>query len=124
MPSLDPRQIAEGFDAGKAAPVTRAAMVLEATLTEAPRAEVPALILADAALAHGRHSARRVFLGGTPPHMVAIVVAKWSAEAALDVEWPADVAALDHRGKALEGGQLAAVEPDGELHKRRAKLIA
>ena len=32
--------------------MNRAVMVLEATLTEAPRAEVPALILADAALAH------------------------------------------------------------------------
>jgi hypothetical protein len=51
LPSLDPRQIAEWFDAGSGAPVSRAAMVLEATLTEAPRAEVPALILADAALA-------------------------------------------------------------------------
>jgi len=33
------------------APVTRVAMVLEAVLTEAPRADVSALILADAALA-------------------------------------------------------------------------
>lgn len=51
LPSLDPRQIAEWFDAGRGAPVRRAAMVLEATLTEAPRAELPALVLADAALA-------------------------------------------------------------------------
>jgi hypothetical protein len=51
LPSLDPRQITEWFDAGRGAPVSHAAMVLEAILTEAPRAEVPALILADAALA-------------------------------------------------------------------------
>jgi hypothetical protein len=51
LPSLDPRQITEWFDAGSGAPVSRAAMVLEAVLTEAPRAEVPALVLADAALA-------------------------------------------------------------------------
>lgn len=51
LPSLDPRQIAEWFDAGSGAPVSRAAMVLEATLTVASsHAEVPALILADAAL--------------------------------------------------------------------------
>ncbi len=37
--------------AGTGAPVTRAAMVLEAVLAEAPRAEVTALILAEAALA-------------------------------------------------------------------------
>ena len=51
VPSLEPRQIAEWFNAGSGAPVSRAAMVLDAVLTEAPRAEVPALILADAALA-------------------------------------------------------------------------
>jgi hypothetical protein len=51
LTSRDPRQIAEWFDAGSGAPMSRAAMVLEAVLTEASRAEVPALILADAALA-------------------------------------------------------------------------
>jgi hypothetical protein len=38
-------------DAGQGAPVARAAMVLEAVLTEEPRAESAALIFADAALA-------------------------------------------------------------------------
>lgn len=52
LPSLDPGQIATWLDARSGPPVNRAVMVLEATLTEAPRAEVPALILADAALAH------------------------------------------------------------------------
>ncbi|QIE48148.1 DUF1403 family protein (plasmid) [Pseudohalocynthiibacter aestuariivivens] len=51
LPTLEPGQIAAWLDAGKGAPVTRAAMVLEAVLSEAPRAEVPALILAEAALA-------------------------------------------------------------------------
>lgn len=43
-------QIADWLDAGQGAPVARAASVLEAVLTDAPRAEVAALILADAAL--------------------------------------------------------------------------
>lgn len=51
LPSLEPCQIAKWLDAGQGAPVTRAAMVLEAVLTEVPRADVPALMLADAALA-------------------------------------------------------------------------
>src|SRR5690606_16225981 len=51
LPSLEPCQIAKWLDAGQGAPVSRAAMVLEAILDEAPRAEVLALILADAALA-------------------------------------------------------------------------
>ena len=51
LPTLEPSQIGTWLDAGRGAPVTRAAVVLEAVLTEAPRAEVPALILADAALA-------------------------------------------------------------------------
>ena len=51
MPAFEPGQVATWLDAGKAAPVTRAVMVLEAVLTEAPRADVPALILADMALA-------------------------------------------------------------------------
>lgn len=44
-------QIAAWRDAGKGAPVTRAATVLETVLMEAPRAEGTALILADATLA-------------------------------------------------------------------------
>jgi hypothetical protein len=48
---LEPDRIATWLDAGQGAPVSRAAMVLEAVLTEAPRAEVAGLILADAALA-------------------------------------------------------------------------
>ncbi|MBR9840567.1 MAG: DUF1403 family protein [Rhodobacteraceae bacterium] len=51
LPALEPGQIATWLDAGKGAPVTRAAMALEAVLREAPRADEAALILADAALA-------------------------------------------------------------------------
>ena len=51
LPTLEPNQIAAWLNTGQRAPVTRAAMVLEAVLTEVPRAEVPSLVLADAALA-------------------------------------------------------------------------
>jgi hypothetical protein len=51
LPTFEPGQIATWLDTGKGVPVTRAAMALEAVLREAPRAEVPALIFADAALA-------------------------------------------------------------------------
>ncbi|MEY8829556.1 DUF1403 family protein [Sedimentitalea sp. XS_ASV28] len=49
LPGIEPGQIAIWLDAGRGAPVTRAAMVLEAVQSDAPRA--PALVLADAALA-------------------------------------------------------------------------
>ncbi|GHG89346.1 hypothetical protein GCM10010961_18950 [Pseudodonghicola xiamenensis] len=51
LPNLEPDQIATWLDAGQGAPVTRAAMVLEAVLREAPRTDVAGLVLADAALA-------------------------------------------------------------------------
>ena len=51
LPELQGDQIARWLDAGQGAPVSRAAMVLEAVLNDAPRAEVPALTLADATLA-------------------------------------------------------------------------
>ena len=51
IPTVSADKIAAWLDAGQGAPVTRAAMVLEVVLKEAPRAEGPALILADAALA-------------------------------------------------------------------------
>ena len=51
LPILEPSQIGTWLDAGKGAPVTRAAAVLELVLMEMPRADIPALILADAALA-------------------------------------------------------------------------
>ena len=51
LPALEASQIGSWLDAGRGAPVARAAMVLEAVLREAPRADVAGLILADAALA-------------------------------------------------------------------------
>lgn len=51
LSAFEPGQIAVWLDAGKGAPVTRAAMALEAVRREAPRADEAALILADAALA-------------------------------------------------------------------------
>ncbi|MDY6859933.1 MAG: DUF1403 family protein [Pseudomonadota bacterium] len=51
LPDLQAERIATWLDAGQGAPVGRAAMVLERVLSEASRAEVPALVLADAALA-------------------------------------------------------------------------
>lgn len=51
LPTFERGQIAAWLDAGQGAPVNRAAMVLEAVLTQAPRADVGALIFADAALA-------------------------------------------------------------------------
>ena len=51
LPGLQGDQIAHWLDAGQGAPVSRAVMVLEAVLNDAPRAEVPALVLADATLA-------------------------------------------------------------------------
>jgi len=51
LPELQTEQIARWLGAGSGALVTRAAAVLEVVLEAAPRAEVPALILADAALA-------------------------------------------------------------------------
>ena len=52
LPTLEPGQIATWLNAGQGAPVSRAARVLEAVLEKAPRAEMPGLVLADAALAH------------------------------------------------------------------------
>jgi hypothetical protein len=51
FPEVDSDRIADWLDSGQGQPVTRAAAVLEVVLEAAPRAEVPALILADAALA-------------------------------------------------------------------------
>lgn len=51
LSAFEPDRIARWLDAGQGSPVTRAAMVLEAVLREAPRADVAGPILADAALA-------------------------------------------------------------------------
>lgn len=51
LPSFEAERLAARLDRGQGAPVSRAADVLESVLEEAPRADVAALILADAALA-------------------------------------------------------------------------
>lgn len=51
LPGHAPEQIAEWLDAGTGGPVARAAMVLEAVRSDAPRDETAALVLADAVLA-------------------------------------------------------------------------
>jgi hypothetical protein len=51
FPEVDLDRIADWLDSGQGQPVPRAAAVLEVVLEAAPRAEVSALILADAALA-------------------------------------------------------------------------
>lgn len=51
LPQVDAAQIAVWLDASPAAPIARAALVLEAVLMDVPRADAAALILADATLA-------------------------------------------------------------------------
>lgn len=51
LPEIEAATIADWLDGGRGAPITRAATVLEDVLTQAPRADVAGLILADAALA-------------------------------------------------------------------------
>lgn len=51
LPAIEPEQIATWMAVGQGGPVNRAAAVLEAVLRDAPRADVAALILADATLA-------------------------------------------------------------------------
>ena len=51
FPAIEPGRIAEWLDAGQGPPISWAATVMEAVLTEVPQQEVAALYLADAALA-------------------------------------------------------------------------
>lgn len=51
LPGIEAGSIGDWLGAGQGGPVARAAMVLEAVLTEAPRMDILAPILADAALA-------------------------------------------------------------------------
>jgi hypothetical protein len=50
LPKCAPAQIGEWLDPDAGTPIMRAAQVLEMVLTQSPRAEIPGLILADAAL--------------------------------------------------------------------------
>lgn len=52
LPKLNPMQAALWLEAGQGGAITRAAQVIEAVLTDTPRADTTALIMADATLAH------------------------------------------------------------------------
>lgn len=110
FPSVKPEQIAAWLDAGKGAPVTRAAMVLEAVLREAPRADVEGLILADTALAQA--------LGWG--HLVPLLAA--SLKRADLRKHGDDLRLASHR--ALISSAIAAVRQAADLVCRAAHLKA
>lgn len=110
LPALEPAQIGTWLDAGSGAPVTRAAMVLETVLTAAPRADVPALILADAALAQS--------LGWD--HLVPLLAAGLK-RADLNKQGD-DIRYACHR--ALITSSIAAVRQAADLARRVAHLNA
>ncbi|MBY6092971.1 DUF1403 family protein [Maritimibacter alkaliphilus] len=110
LPGAAPGQIATWLDAGRGAPVTRAAMVLKAVLSEAPRATTPALVLADAALAQA--------LGW--PHLVPLLAAGLKRA---DLRKQGDDLRLAcHR--ALIGSGSEAVRLSADLTRRAAHLTA
>ncbi|MBN8189800.1 DUF1403 family protein [Salipiger thiooxidans] len=110
LPGAAPGQIATWHDAGREPPVTRAAMVLEAVLSEAPRATAPALVLADAALAQA--------LGW--PHLVPLLAAGLKrADLRKQGE---DLRLACHR--ALIGSVSEAVRLSADLTRRAAHLTA
>lgn len=110
LPGMDATQIAGWLDAQEGGPVTRAAMVLQAVLADAPRAETAALILADAALARA--------LGWT--HMVPLLVA--GLKRADLGKGDADLEMACHR--AVTASVSAAVRLAGDLARRAAHLQA
>ena len=110
LPDLQAERIATWLDAGQGVPVTRAALVLEAVLRERPRADVAALILADAVLAQA--------LGWE--HLVPLLAAGLR---------PADLrkqgAALRMAAhRALISSAIEAVRQAAELARRAAHLRA
>ena len=110
LPILEPRQIGTWLNAGKGGPVTRATAVLEAVLMEMPRADVPALILADAALAQA--------LGRD--HLVPLLAA---GRKRADLHRRGDDLRLAcHR--ALISSTIAAVRQASDLARRAALLKA
>jgi hypothetical protein len=110
LPTLESDQIAAWLDAGKGAPVTRAAMALEAVLHEAPRAEEAALVLADAALAQA--------LGWD--HLVPLLAA--GLKRADLRKHGGDLRLASHR--ALISSAIEAVRQAADLARRAAHLKA
>lgn len=110
LPGIEPGQNATWLDVGRGAPVTRAAMVLDAVLSEAPRATTSALVLADAALARA--------LGW--PHLVPLLaVGLKRADLRKQGE---DLRLACHR--ALIGSVSEAVRLSADLTRRAAHLNA
>ncbi|AVW93652.1 DUF1403 family protein [Celeribacter baekdonensis] len=114
LPSVAPARLAAWLDAGPRggwrAPVTRAAMVLEAVLTDERRAEAAALILADAALAQA--------LGWT--HLVPLLAA--GLKRADLRKRGDDLRFVCHRALVLSVGE--AVRLAADLARRAAHLKA
>ncbi|WP_300042671.1 DUF1403 family protein [uncultured Paracoccus sp.] len=114
LPDVAPARIAGWLAAGQGAPVTqpvtRAASVLEQVLTESPRAEVAALILADAVLAQA--------LGWD--HLVPLLAV--GARRGDLRRGGADLRLACHR--AVAGSAMAAVRLAGDLTRRAARLNA
>lgn len=110
LPGIEPGQIATWLDAGRGPPVTRAAMVLEAVQSDAPRAQAPALVLANAALAQA--------LGW--PHLVPLLAAGLKrADLRKQGE---DLRLACHR--ALLASAVEAVRQAADLTRRAAYLKA
>lgn len=110
LPGVAPGQIATWRDAGRGPPVTRAATVLEAVLSEAPRATAPALVLADAALAQA--------LGW--PHLVPLLAT--GLKCADLRKQGCDLRLACHR--ALIGSVSEVVRLSADLTRRAAHLKA
>ncbi len=110
LPGMDATQIAGWLDAQQGGPVTRAAMVLQAVLADAPRAETAALILADTALAQA--------LGWT--HVVPLLAA--GLKRADLGKQDAELELACHR--AVTASVPAAVRLAGDLARRAAHLQA
>lgn len=110
FPRMDAARTAFWLDAGQGAPVSRAAMVMEAVLTDQPRDEVPALILADAALAQA--------LGWD--HLVPLLAA--GLRRADLRKRGADLHLACHR--AVTASAIAAVRIAADLARRAAVLQA
>ncbi len=108
----EPERIATWLDAGRGAPVARAAAVLETVLAEAPRAEPEALILADAALAQA--------LGWD--HMVPLIAAALRRR---DLrETGEDLRLACHRAVTVSATQAIAAAADLARRATRLRAVA
>ena len=110
IPAQDPSQIAAWLDVGQGSSVNRAALVIEAVLSDVPRAEEVALILADAALAQA--------MGWE--HLVPLLAANLTAR---DLRMTGDALRRScHRSLVVSA--TAAVQLAHDLARRTARLEA